>query len=203
MIEQRSLRELLPDYYEDVYEMKTLMKLEDDLNEVVIKNLQKVQESLYIQTAHEELLSFYESFFGINVNVDDTLEERRFRVLTRIISQPPFTPRYLEERLSMLGTDAKVIEHYQKYEVEIQTSLTQKGQVEELPYLFKTMIPSNLVVKSNNRLEVESSGALFFGHQTTYTNMFEITNDFEAEYASEGIMDSGSTITGWHEITTK
>lgn len=203
MIERGNLKELLPSYFENVREMQVLMNVENGMAEKAADNLQRVQDNFNIQTAHEEVIAYYEEFYNINKKETDTLQERRFRILVRMISQPPFTPGYLQERLEMLGTWARITERPQRYELEIETSLTGRGEVDELPYLFNTIIPSNLVVVSKNRIEIESSQTLYFGHTTLYTNLFTLTNDFKADYDTQAVMNTGMSAQTWSVIATK
>lgn len=203
MIERSDLKELLPKYYDKVREMQVLMDVEDKIADETADNLQRVQDNFNIQTAHEEVVAYYEAFYNINKKVDDTLQQRRFRVLVRMVSQPPFTPGYLQERLEMLGTWARITERPQRYELEIETNLTRQGEVEELPFLFNTIIPSNLVVTSKNRIDIESEQTLYFGHTALYTNLYTLTNDFNADYDAQGIMNTGITAQTWSIIATK
>ena len=203
MIERSDLKELLPKYYDKVREMQVLMDVEDKIADETADNLQRVQDNFNIQTAHEEVVAYYEAFYNINKKVDDTLQQRRFRVLVRMVSQPPFTPGYLQERLEMLGTWARITERPQHYELEIETNLTGQGEVEELPFLFNTIIPSNLVVTSKNRIDIESKQTLYFGHTALYTNLYTLTNDFNTDYDAQGIMNTGITAQTWSIIATK
>lgn len=203
MIERGNLKELMPSYYEDVREMQVLMDVENGMAGQAADDLQRLQDNFNIQTAHEEVIAYYEEFYSINKKEADTLQERRFRVLVRMISQPPFTPGYLQERLEMLGTWARITERPQKYELEIETSLTGRGEVDELPYLFNTIVPSNLVVVSKNRIDIESSQTLYFGHTTLYANLFTLTNDFKADYDAQAVMNTGMSAQTWSVIATK
>lgn len=153
MMNPADLKELLPSYYDDVREMQILMDVENEGVKQAANATQRVKDNFYIQTAHEEVISYYERFYGINTKVDDTMQQRRFRVLVRMTSRPPYTKRYLQEQLEMLGTTAKITQRPQEYQVEVVTSLGGRGEVDELPYLFRKMVPYNMVVISKNRLE--------------------------------------------------
>ena len=203
MIEPTDLRELLPSYYDGVREMQILMDVENQGAKQAADATQRVKDNFYIQTAHEEVVSYYERFYGINTKSDDTLQQRRFRVLVRMISQPPFTKHYLQEQLEMLGTTVKITERPQRYQLEVETSLSGRGEVDELPYLFKTMVPANIEVISTNKIEIQSEQTVYLAHSATYTRVYTTTNDFNAEYVSEAVMNSGNAAQSWSVIATK
>lgn len=200
MIEFIDLRQYLPTYYDGIRDTNELMQVENRMHEETAENLRRVQDNFYIQTAREDGLAAYEKFYGIGVKPGQAFEERRFRVLTRIISQPPFTQLFLEERLSLLGADAKVTEYPQRYEVEIETNLTKRGQVDELPYLFAMMVPANLVVISKNRLEVNAEAELKMAHNAVYAITYTVSNDFNADYVVTGPARTGGSVQLWKEM---
>lgn len=202
MINNDDLNELLPDYYSNVTEMAVLMELQNNQTGILSENVKRALDNQFIKTMHMEVLEAYESFYNISKSEDDPIEQRRFRVLARMVSRPPYTPGYLQEQLEMLGTTAKITEYPQQYRVDIETNLKGPGEVDELDYIFKTIIPSNLVVNSNNIMRTNAETEIFAVQTAAYALYYTATSDFDAEYTSDAIMNSGVVASEWTTIVT-
>lgn len=85
---------------------------------------------------------------GIQPFTDDTLETRRFRILTRWNEKLPYTYRVLIERLnSLCGVDGYELELQPNlYSISIKLELTQKRMFNDVQDLTRRMIPANMVL---------------------------------------------------------
>lgn len=202
MMNDTSIKELLPDYYDDIREMQILMDVQEGISNQAESDIQRVQDNFNVQTASEEVVTYYERFYGIGRKEGDTLRDRRFRILVRMVSQPPFTVNYLQEQLEMLGTTVVIKEYPNQYRVEIETSLSGKGEIDELPYLFKTMIPSNIEVISTNKIEIVTVANVYLERATAQAQIIKMTNDFKREYSTDGDLESGNSISSSLKVVT-
>lgn len=202
-IDSIDLKESLPEYYENITEMQELMGVENTAFNEAEKNMIRLFNDLSPVTAGEEALTIFERFFELVILPGDTIERRRMRVLSAIIFRPPYTVAYLTERIGALGTTVKINEFFNEYRIEIITSFNQKGEVDELPFLFARVIPSNLVVDSLNNLAIETVGRFFVGTLNAYTIINQTTSDYEAEYAPEGVINTGQVSQVWKELVTE
>ena len=92
----------VPDVLKNVREIKALINTEnDDLNSLSAA-LALYLNNTFVDSADEYGIGRWESILGILPKLTDTLDERQFRVLSRINEQLPFTLRSLEQQLSTL-----------------------------------------------------------------------------------------------------
>lgn len=200
-----TLKEYMPDYYRDNKEMETLLETEDYLFSLVNINFEQVKKNQYISTASQERIGQYESILGITPAVEDSLEFRRSRVLNRWISISPYTEKTLYEQLYRIqGNDNFSINpEYNNYKLYLRVSLPIAGQVDELGYIIGEMVPANIEVISTNKIEIQAEQTIYLAHSATYARVYTTTNDFNAEYVSEAVMNSGNTAQSWSVIATK
>lgn len=200
-----TLKEYMPDYYRDNKEMETLLETEDYLFSLININFEQVKKNQYISTASQERIGQYESILGITPAVEDSLEFRRSRVLNRWISISPYTEKTLYEQLYRIqGNDNFSINpEHNNYKLYLRVSLPIAGQVDELGYIIGEMVPANIEVISTNKIEIQSEQTVYLAHSATYARVYTTTNDFNAEYVSEAVMNSGNTAQTWSVIATK
>lgn len=100
MFEKQSTRELFPSVYDGVLEISVLAETDDVLLDQALAQLEQAQLNQFILTADEETIEVYEKMFSILANPStESLEFRRARILNRMSLQPPFTMRWLQNKL--------------------------------------------------------------------------------------------------------
>lgn len=100
MFEKQSTRELFPSVYDGVLEISVLAETDDVLLNQALAQLEQAQLNQFILTADEETIEVYEKMFSILANPStESLEFRRERILNRMSLQPPFTMRWLQNKL--------------------------------------------------------------------------------------------------------
>ena len=180
MISKMRLVELLPSWYEGVVETDLLMEIEDDLFEELRLQIEKVQANQYVSTADSKTIRLYEEMLGITPEPEDTLEIRRFRVLTRMTSQVPYTEKYLKELLSSFGDPAELTIFYDEYRLLVEMNFEKIGQISEIEYLFRSIVPANMVVDAKNEFTANHpTGKVFMAASVTNTEMATITQDVQ------------------------
>lgn len=100
MFEKQSTRELFPSVYDGILEISVLAETDDVLLDQALAQLEQAQLNQFILTADEETIEVYEKMFSILANPStESLEFRRERILNRMSLQPPFTMRWLQNKL--------------------------------------------------------------------------------------------------------
>lgn len=172
------LKNLLPAWYDGIYEMQVLMDIEMDLLQELLNHIKSLQSNQYISTADSQTIEMYEQMLRITVEPSDSLELRRFRVLTRIASQKPYTLNYLQELLSSFGGPAELTMLYNEYRLIANINFERPGQLSEVDYLFRAIVPANILTEINNRLNfVSPPTTQYIGAGIVVTEMVTITQD--------------------------
>ena len=192
MITLLELKELLPTWYTGLLEFETLMQVEQHLLEDLVASIERAQGNLYVSTADSETIAIYERMLRITRQADDTLDMRRFRVLTRLSSQKPYTLRYLEEMLNSIGDDIKVSCLYDEYTVLINSTFEKRGQMADVDYLLRTVVPANMQLKVKNTLMVKAlKQSAITVAACVATHFVTLTQDFNQRISSKQMQRVG------------
>lgn len=175
-----NLWDYLPPFLKDFVEMVEILGAEEPEFQEFVKQIDDVMNDNFITTATARGISRFEEMLGIRPESGATLETRRSNVLTKWWDVTPYTIRTLKSRIAVIqGNDNIQISFADDdpYCIQIVTRLETAGQVDDLAYILKTMLPANLVVDSANRLEGTVGVGLFYGVGMGGTGTLFLTND--------------------------
>ena len=99
---RKKLQDYLPPILLKTYEFPLLCETEQPEIDRLHDGADAVLDAQFLSTAGEYAISRYEKIFGVVPQDTDTLDERRFKVLTRINTQLPFSVRRLRQQLETL-----------------------------------------------------------------------------------------------------
>lgn len=148
MFERTSTRELFPSVYDGVLEISVLSETDDVLLDQALAKLERAQLNQFILTADEETISVYEKMFSILANpATETLQFRRERILNRMSLQPPFTMRWLQNKLDEIIGVGKwnAYVDYANRTLYIESFVVNQQWFNELRITINRIKPCNLV----------------------------------------------------------
>lgn len=148
MFERTSTRELFPSVYDGVLEISVLSETDDVLLDQALAKLERAQLNQFILTADEETISVYEKMFSILANpTTETLQFRRERILNRMSLQPPFTMRWLQNKLDgIIGVGKwNAYVDYANRTLYIESFVVNQQWFNELRITINRIKPCNLV----------------------------------------------------------
>ena len=148
MFERTSTRELFPSVYDGVLEISVLSETDDVLLDQALAKLERAQLNQFILTADEETISVYEKMFSILANpTTETLQLRRERILNRMSLQPPFTMRWLQNKLDEIIGVGKwnAYVDYANRTLYIESFVVNQQWFNELRITINRIKPCNLV----------------------------------------------------------
>ena len=148
MFERTSTRELFPSVYNGVLEISVLSETDDVLLDRALAKLERAQLNQFILTADEETISVYEKMFSILANpTTETLQFRRERILNRMSLQPPFTMRWLQNKLDEIIGIGKwnAYVDYSNRTLYIESFVVNQQWFNELRITINRIKPCNLV----------------------------------------------------------
>lgn len=148
MFERTSTRKLFPSVYDGVLEISVLSETDDVLLDRALAKLERAQLNQFILTADEETISVYEKMFSILANpTTETLQFRRERILNRMSLQPPFTMRWLQNKLDEIigvGKWSAYVD-YANRTLYIESFVVNQQWFNELRITINRIKPCNLV----------------------------------------------------------
>lgn len=102
----------------------------------------------YVNDATEDGVKRYESILKIVPKATETLNERKFKILTRYNEQLPYTYKALQERLDTLcGPDGYTVElNLPVYEVKVRVRLSAQSSFNAVDDLLDNIVPMNMII---------------------------------------------------------
>lgn len=144
----RPLSSYVPDIYKDIVEMDDIINSEQKLMNSIQEELLVAFANTFVLTANESGVIMFEKMLNIiaNPRVED-LEFRRQRILNRVSISPPFTFRFLKNRLDeIIGKNKwRAYIDFENYTLYIESSATDQNWYYEVEYTVNRIKPCNIV----------------------------------------------------------
>ena len=144
----RKLINYLPYVVRDYAEFKGISEAEQPEFESAWGSSGDLLNNQFISTAGNLGLSRWEKILGITPKGTDTLEDRRFRILTRLNEELPYTLSQLRNILETLcgsgNYSAEVMEG--TYQLIVKIGLAAKNNFSDVESLLDRVVPQNLIV---------------------------------------------------------
>lgn len=138
----------LPEVLRGVYEFRQLAAAEEAELSAADGELRAIAADSFIATLTERGCSRWEKMLGIAPKATDDIEVRRFRILSKLNEELPFTFRGLKRQLAILcgeeGFTAKL--DGERYLLSVQVALTAKNQFDEVGRLLERITPANVEI---------------------------------------------------------
>ena len=102
----------------------------------------------FIKTAYEDGVAQLEKLYDIRNKASDSLDVRKFRLLTRSIGMLPVTEKNLTAMLEILcGRDGfEIYSEYENYYLKIRVALEKKSSFLDVSELCRNAIPANILL---------------------------------------------------------
>lgn len=205
MIKDADLISYLPPVLQNIRELQVITDSENPEFQLVFDTSEKVLGNLFIHDADEAGIKRYEKILGIKPSSNDTLETRRFRVLSRWNDRMPYTWKALLEKLDTLCGEGNytIILKNDEYTIDLTTYLGVYGEFNELSNLLEKVIPCNLIVNAENILFGQKETALYFGSAVNCGLHYTLTTNISEDYQVSSDVKMGSKIVdGMHYLLT-
>lgn len=146
MANDRFLIDYLPPYMQEYMEIKAIIQAEQPEIDALWSAVEKVFADQYIMDMTEYGVMRWEAILKISPKATDTLNERKFRILTCMNQELPYTLTKMKEALTTLcGADGFSIElQAAQYHIVVKLAVGSHSNYEEVQKLLKMMIPANM-----------------------------------------------------------
>ena len=147
MIRDVNLSLYLPDFLKEYKEITTTLKTEDGELKMIWEFADKMIRNRFISTMDESGIKRLEKMFNIYPFASDTLEERRFRILSLWNANTPMTIRKLQHRLNILcGADGYTLV-WDSTHIVVRISLKSKKMFNEVKRLLESFVPAAILIE--------------------------------------------------------
>lgn len=188
MTDRKKLIEYLPDFMRNFSEIKELMRVTNIESDRIYPLIGRNLDEAFIEDCSQYGIRKYENCLHIIPDESESLETRKMRVLMRWCDYSPYTVRVLVNKLNMIcgvnNYDLQV--DFENYHFKVVTELGTYGSIDELAYMFESILPENIFYESVNVLNIESECSLNYGGGSCISNKELITNDFKGSATING-----------------
>lgn len=145
-----------PEYYHQVREFIALLDAEEPELDLLEEKRIRLLEDQFVMTSSELSIRRRELQLHIQADpVQESLDFRRRRIINRYTTKPPFTIRYLQQKLDQfLGTNKAVATvDIQNFILKITANLTDASVFNEVNYTVQSIKPANLLYVQGTSLQ--------------------------------------------------
>ncbi|AZK48784.1 putative phage tail protein [Paenibacillus lentus] len=134
-----------------LHEIKELVEIANIENHTLSELWNKVDDVLnnqFISSINTDGAERYEKMLNISAPATDTLETRRFRILTKNQEQAPYTYKVTKQLLnSLLGEGHyEMTRNVAEKSLTVKVELTVKGQFEAVKVMLERITPQNMIL---------------------------------------------------------
>ncbi|MDI9469036.1 MAG: DUF2313 domain-containing protein [Bacillota bacterium] len=126
--------------------------------------MQRITANRNVDTADEEGIEIWERILGINPKGTDTLEDRRFRIRTRLFENLPYTMTKLRETLDSLAGPGMYTIQLTGYELTIRVSLRSENSYNDVQTYLNRVLPANIAIDLSLLYNSHAKIATLFTH---------------------------------------
>lgn len=139
---------LLPPWYREILDYQEICQTEEAQFEALAGEITSVADNFFFQTMDLSAIEMWERIFNIVPNPQtEDVEFRRYRVLNRITTKPPFTLGFLYQKLDeLIGPGLwEVNVDYPNYTLYIESSAQNQNYATEVAFTINRIKPAHIV----------------------------------------------------------
>lgn len=138
----------LPPILQEIKEFKVLMADGDEENNKLYSAIADLEKNQYVTSVNENYIKRYENMLKITAKGTDTIEDRRFRILSLYNKQLPYTYIRLQKDLvTLCGTDGFTISlDYEEHILTVKVTLTAKEMFNIVQEYLDSVVPMNIII---------------------------------------------------------
>ena len=138
----------LPSFLQEIAEFKELTDAEQPEFDEAAAAVSNLPSELFIFTMGEIGVARWEKILNIPSKATETLEERRNRIVMRLMAQIPYTYRRLLEMLNPIcGDDGYIVElDAANYSLTVKVAVTRAANFSDVVEMVENIAPANLFV---------------------------------------------------------
>ena len=143
-----NLLNLLPPWYAEVADYQAICNAEQPVFEQIQADMMQVLSNFFPQTMDVGAVSQWEQVLGILANPStESLEFRRYRIINRISTKPPFTLQFLYNKLDeLIGPGAWSVDvDYPNYTLYIESNAQTQVYSQEVEFTVNRIKPAHIV----------------------------------------------------------
>ncbi len=179
MIREVNLADYIPLYMQDFSEIKEILNTENIEFQTIDDESETILDNQFIFTCSEVGIKRFEDMLGIKALDDDTLENRRFKVLSVWDNAVPYSIRALKEKLAVLCGEAgyTLNVYYDTYSIKVRIALKNMKNYVQAENMLRAVIPCNMLMDLSLLYNQHSTLKGFTNRQLKEFTQYQIRNE--------------------------
>lgn len=141
------LKEYWPRFLQELVEFQQIANAEQPEFNKAVPDVKGAADDFFLVSLSAYGCARWERIMGLTVSPNDTLQERRDRILIKYLDQIPYTYRTLLRYLATISEDFTVTLNENAYLLYIRIRLEGYAQRDALTAVLGQMLPANLVLR--------------------------------------------------------
>lgn len=156
------LIDYLPQVLKEIYEFKILCDRGDESLIELKASIDNIIKEMFVYTAENEGLARLEKILNITPAADDTVDFRRFRILTKLNGD---NRNLIEKIETLVGEDFTIDYYWRESRLVVKLPLRNKKYLEAVRDMLEKTVPLNVIIdavlKYNTYGTVKSKGLTY------------------------------------------
>ena len=142
------LIDYLPPFMQQVEEIKKIMNISPPEIEKINENIQNILKDFFVMDASEQGVKTYEKILKITPKLTDTLDKRKYDILSIYNQTLPFTLETLKQRLNALcGENGYIVNIcYSDFVLNLTLKLNNIKLLSTVSNMLENIVPVNMVI---------------------------------------------------------
>lgn len=149
------LLEYLPDYYHDILDFIELTDTEEKELLSAEQALNQLFDNQFVMSSDERAVRRRERMLGIQADpTKESLDFRKKRIVNRYSTKPPFTMKYLQDRLDFLVGAGRAMTSVdpENFVLKVTAGIEDAALFKEVEHTIKSIKPANVVYQQETAL---------------------------------------------------
>lgn len=194
----RNLIEYLPDVMKGIGEMTAITQAEQPQFAAVWDGVAAALQDQFIGSATANGVTRWENILHIIPKATEELDTRKFRILTRLNEQLPYTMRTMMQQLETLcgAQGYLVMLQAEQYILRVTINMSAKSNFESVKSLLDRTIPANMIIYLSLKYNEHARLAAFRHQQLAASTHYELRNEVLKNAKSNGELPFAKTNAG-------
>jgi len=134
-----------PEIIRNIPDIKAIYDMNEKQGENLETEVERMDNNLFLESMDEAMTARWEAMLEITKADNDTLQDRRFRIKSRVLERRPYTEKAIGERLKLLCPDGFSMSVDEKrQQVTIKLALKSQKMVDDVKKYMEDILPLNM-----------------------------------------------------------
>lgn len=164
MIRNYDLIGYLPPFLQKYYQFKEIFKSENPEIFKLHDEFENVKDRSFVEICDLDGLKRWEKMLNIRSEKNDSIKQRRIRILTKINDEIPYTMTAVKRKLDSIIGEGNYEISVKDFNFKVTVAVSEPNLIETLEDYFKGVLPANLILNVKFDMNRYAQGYVNFGN---------------------------------------